>query len=397
MGKLVRKAKDIINDNIQGYLNQSSNDYTRLLEGSPTFVVYYNRNNKYSTEDAGLGGVKQLVGRESPSKFDRIADFALYKIDQVNLQNELNDFGPTTTIEGEAVVLPGTINPLPNDFFIIAYNGEEFLFKVTDVQPDRMQGLQYTKIQYELTTESTSSIEEQVQERMELIYDNLGAGERVVVKEEAVRLLNKANDISDSLIDFYDINFRHKTLNLFMFLNNDVSIYNEHLVKFLKDDSLLFRKSTFMSAIVMQELIAYSGYSYDVYQKSIYYAVRNKTHEKLLYENFIVDTLSSKTLPFYRVDQSFGFLRYTEDTSGSNVVIPFNNDLVTNIKENILFNEEVFSLEDTIIKYINNDLTLNEALLNSLLDYEYLDTITHFLLIPCILFILKEYKAKLLT
>lgn len=397
MGKLVRKAKDIINDNITGYLNQSSSDYTRLLEGSPTFVVYYHRNNKYSTEDAGLGGVKQIVGRESPSKFDRINDFALYKIDQTSLQNEFNEFGPNTTIEGEAVVLPGTIVPLPNDFFVIAYNGENFLFKISDVQPDKMQGLQFYKLQYELSSNLVDDIEEQVQERMELVYDNLGAGERIVIKEEANRLLIKLENITDSLIDFYDVTFRHKRLNLFVYIYNDTSIYNEHLVKLLKDDSLLYRKNTYLSAIIMQDLIVPSGYSNESFQETIYWAVKNKSFAKLVYENFFIDTLSSKSLPFFRVDQQFGYLRYSNLTPPSTgLIVPHNNELVSKITDNEPFTGGEYLLENTIISYINNELILNEDFLDSLFDFEYSDSLTHFLLIPCILFILKEYKAQLL-
>ena len=142
MGRLVRE-EEIIKKNVQSYLEQTTSELTKYLEGNPTFVTFYTKNTLASTQDVGLESVQELVGSESPIKYNKIENFTLYGLDTLTVDMDNTDFGIDSNVEGDAVIIPNTIKPLTDDYFIINYNGNDFLFKVSRVTVDKINGKKF--------------------------------------------------------------------------------------------------------------------------------------------------------------------------------------------------------------------------------------------------------------
>ena len=122
----------------------------RFIEQTPTFVIYYHINVDESTSDEGFKNVDSVIGNNSPIKYQRIDKFPIYGLDAVVAQLQDTEVGLDVSYEGEATILPNTIKPLPNDYFIIPYVGGEVLFRLTEIGYDNIRPDNFYKIMFKL-------------------------------------------------------------------------------------------------------------------------------------------------------------------------------------------------------------------------------------------------------
>jgi hypothetical protein len=106
-------------------LQTTTNEYTKYLEGSPVFITYYSLNAPASTQDEGLEAVNDLIGKNSPKKYRKITDCVIYGVDTMDILSEINERGLVSNISGEFIIIPDTIRPYANDFFVFDYEGME--------------------------------------------------------------------------------------------------------------------------------------------------------------------------------------------------------------------------------------------------------------------------------
>ena len=147
---MIIDEKRMVEDNFFKYENRLKSSVSRFLETTPTFVDYYHINNNETTTDTGFKDVASILGFRSPIRFNRIESFPLYGIEQITLQLSEQDQGLDSGYEGEAVIVPGSIKPLPNDLFMIPYLKEPYIFRVTEVNYDNIMPDNYYKISYKL-------------------------------------------------------------------------------------------------------------------------------------------------------------------------------------------------------------------------------------------------------
>ena len=68
-----------------------SNPYYKFSDKKPTKVTYYKQNKEKSTLDQASGLYGEHVGEQSPFKFNKINNFLLYGIEQMNTSFESYD------------------------------------------------------------------------------------------------------------------------------------------------------------------------------------------------------------------------------------------------------------------------------------------------------------------
>ena len=128
MGSFI-KDENFLNDNIFLFEKRLGSQYSIFFDGkTPTFVTYYHINNINSIADSGFLNVENILGPESPIRFQKIESFPLYGIESIKPDLVDEDEGLNSNFDGEAIALPNTIKPLPNDFFTINYLDNTFLF-----------------------------------------------------------------------------------------------------------------------------------------------------------------------------------------------------------------------------------------------------------------------------
>ena len=421
--------KEIIKNNINDYLEKTTGFYSRFQQTPPTFVTYYSQDRLTSTYDVGLENVIEVVGRESPIKYNKITDFALYGIETGTLQTELGDFGMDTNFEGDALVLPNTIRPYPDDLFSIYYNGEEIMFRVTNVEIDKLSdsNAKYYRITYELAREKKDLISDQIQEDYEMFYENLGTEEAVVVKKSSARLIKNIDILEERLIKFYGKAFYNERFGIISYRYHDRNLYNSYLIKFLADNELLERKHSYLSTIFIYDIFDDDAIFEELYERTLYWALENKDIDRLEVESFYTMVLDNPSTPFYGHYEKFYKCKYESreflPSGMTEVIRPHMDLLIENIRNNELFmiphvpsikhlndiNEEInedeitliehpdYVYENIIIKYMNNDLILDDNFINYLTKINFRPFLKEFLLVPCILFILKDFKNSLLV
>ena len=149
MSKLISEDK-LVQNRVDDYLEKSSSKFSKFLESTPNFVTYYQYDRVNSTLDKGLDNVEKHIGAHSPNRFNKIEKFPLYGMDLMSISQDFSEIGMDTTYESEAVILPGTIKPLQNDFFIIPVLKDDYLFRIIDIQYDSIMNDNYYRISFRL-------------------------------------------------------------------------------------------------------------------------------------------------------------------------------------------------------------------------------------------------------
>jgi hypothetical protein len=390
LGKLV-SPKDIIQNNIRDYISLSTGPYSKLLQGTPTFVTYFRKNILASKEDPSLETVVEIVGSESPISYNKIDNFILYGIEQLSISIENGDFGVDTECQGEAVIIPQTIRPLPDDAFIIGGNLNQFIFKVTDVQSSLLSGEKFYKIQFELSSWSVDMIEEQVDGSYSLFMDDMGTGKVAILTSQNALLIDYARKIESKLIDHYVKNYFSMRYNIINYRINEWHIYNQYLTKFIIDNNILDKGKSFLSTICLIDIFEQTPFICENYEKTIYYAVETTDHSELSFENFKLFEIHDPLTPFYNSYDKHCIVNYDEDLItdiNMGVFVPHENRLVSDVKENITTGNLI---KDSIILYLNNSLEINNEFLDQLNNYNYFMALEEFLLLPCLIFALKKF------
>jgi len=390
--------QNVIKNNISNFLQQSSQDYSKYMEGTPTFVTFYNKNRLASTQDISLESVVEVVGSESPIQYNKIENFALYGMDSVSITQQLDEFGITSEFDGSATILPNTIKPLPDDYFTVDYNGTEHLFRITSVDPDKVKGGVFYKMSYTLSNDSTDLIEEQVEGSYELLYENLGTEDKVIIKKSSADLIRIIDGLEENLQKFYIKNYMSKFSVIAHKMNNK-NIYNDFLVKFIKDTSLFSRKRNYLSSVYIIDVFGVdSGWFNEEYEGTLFHAIQFQTAEDLKYENFSVTRILDETTPFYGsyemyFKSNYGFVSSIPGTQ----FVAHDNTLVSNIKSNTLYADtKAYALENIVISFLNKTILLDEQFLIDLNKINFKPTLQEFLLVPCIISILKTFKSSLM-
>ena len=118
MATILNEQK-MIEDNVFQFEERARSPLIRFTDKTFTPVIYFHINNLKSTTDQGFVDVAELLGDNSPIKFQRIDNFPLYGLEAIMVALQDGDAGIDGSYDGEAYVMPGTIVPSPNDYFLI--------------------------------------------------------------------------------------------------------------------------------------------------------------------------------------------------------------------------------------------------------------------------------------
>lgn len=385
MGSFIDE-KSIINNNIQNY-NNYVNDKGKFIEGSPTFVTYYNKNNDASSEDIGLGNVVEIIGSESPIKFNRISDFPLYNFDEIQLEYEFDDeMGLSNSIEGTAIIIPGTIKPLPDDYFTVSYLNRKYLFKVNNVSGSSIGSKFFYKIDYSISNSNVDMLEErQVEERYDVIYDNLGTKQKSLISESLNKYVEKLDTEIEKLKKAYVKNYYNKNMNLFILYDE---FFDNYLHEFINNNNLFIRHKTFLQNIMVEPPLYVDRF----YINSIYELIENGSLENL---NDVFNSV--RYIPISK--QSFNIFSHQYREYKQTLLINENSGVFSEVINGLSLGEsnkwyieiliayfkEFDHLEDKVVKIlslVNNRISNNEEM---------------YFIVPCIIYILINLKNIILN
>lgn len=398
MGYLFDERK-LINDNAFIHEERLNSQYARFLEGSPTFVTYYHINNIESTTDNGFNSVERILGTNSPIRFNQIDAFPIYGLSSImmNLNDELQ--GLDSSYDGEGIILPNTVKPLPNDIFTIDYLDRDYLFMVTSVSPGTIKSNDFYKIEFTIKSlhgEHTEYLDKQTIDGYTTVIDNIGSKEKVIIHKDDVDQLISLETIYNNMAEYYKLLFFDKKYNSFILTTESGKrLYDPFASMFINKFGLFNEKrklDTIYLSIENRTPLMTMEYHNSFYQTLELRNV-NLLKDKYLYNESYVNDITS-IFHHYKDDA-------IKSVSLSNIaVFPYiPEDIITSIKSGTI--EDGVDIKNKVIVdfFINlpeQPRELDFDTLNNYFLYMKNDKET-FTLIPIMLYILRIYYKKFMS
>lgn len=192
------------------------------LHGLSTTVRYYKQ--KVSNRLNNLSNVSSL-NKFDPNtvEYERIEDFILLTTEEISAEYS-GDIAKSLSEKGSGVVLPNTIVPTPNDYFVMEVMGSYNLYVISDVNPTLVEKDSGYSIEFSFKTSASDInvaskiIEDLTVDSYNFDYNHVGTRYRTVFKTEVYEFLDNSRNLMYDLMKIYNDSFYNKTLNTY-FLN----------------------------------------------------------------------------------------------------------------------------------------------------------------------------------
>lgn len=225
---------------VQGLQNRlQNNPYYLFIDKKPTSVTYWNINDKHSTLDQGDKEVYHQTGENTPLRYNKINNFQIYGIERIMVDIQRGEYGPESPIEGEAIILPNTIIPCPDDYFMITYlKDNTLLFRVNSATPDTLEsGANFYKIKY--NAETSSELSKGFLDNKLLVNEfdyrpgNIGTNLSTLIVTSDAALLDRIQSLYNMLKSFYLELFYKGNIQTFIYGYLGMFIYDPYLIEFI--------------------------------------------------------------------------------------------------------------------------------------------------------------------
>lgn len=387
--------KSTINSLVDGFKEKIKNPYYLHMDRQPTLVTYYNQNIHKSTLDEGSKTEYSMLGNRSPIKFNKVNNFYIYGLEKITTELENGDFGlESTEITGEAIILPNTVTPIANDYFVIDHVKEKILFKITSVSMNTIEnGSNLYKIEYKLDQvgKEAEEIEKQVEDKFEMIVNNVGTQFNTIIRASDYNFIDKVEDILERLKTYYCNLFFSTRVQTFILKYNDKYFYDPYMIEFIKKHNLMSIDDKYIH--IAHQTFLPTTFSLD-YDKTFFRLVeypdldskkKPRIHSQAEVINEYLSILCTRPETYYKIS-------YIGKFSNPNlyVIKNFDIELLERIYENKLYEDNNYL--NIMIKYFNNEKIESEDIY-SIEDIDFEQDISLFYNIPIIIYIL-EHKVK---
>jgi len=340
MARPLKKETQLSNEIIKSQLKQSLNDYSYYLNQLPLYVTYYSKNNFLSTADVALNIANQVVGPESPYKFNKIFDCPLFKVSQYSLGTDDGDYGTEASgITSEAIIPPNLFQPLVDDLIIMWHEGSNSIFRVDSVEQSRIEGKTFYKISFHLHDVCNPLLldDSQVYKEMRIVGDYRSLSKMAIVEKDKSELIDKIKNKLEDLKEHYCTLFFNKLVDNYVIgiENFDpkkaVYMYSWETAWFIQEQSVMKRFNDYRSTRVSYFLKYDAKLFESNFKKSIYHAFLEKDSSLFVNKYFDKAVMTKR----FRVDP---FFHYNSITLTPNYI----DEAVVNLPglsvENVIYN-----------------------------------------------------------
>ena len=393
MGNFINTNYNKTIDNlVEGAKSRLNNPFYIYGDRKPTIVTYYNINHNASTIDKGSSTLYDDIGQNSSLRFNKIENFHLYGIEKINVNLDVGEYGLESPIEGEALILPNTIVPVPGDMFIINHVIDKpYLFMVTGIGIDTLYtGANFYKISYKLTRTDMDALTslETVQTIKRFTYKagNVGTTLTPLIESNQAELIDKIEDNIDTLLNYY--------MNLF-YKNSVQNFILEYQHMYLYDLIFLFALSG--NNYFHVEQAVYIGDTFALeYDHSIFKDIEIKKSNMRLNSVYPVPVDDPNSLLVDRLESYYKLSNKVMYKDYDNPINWLDMDLLDRVINNELYDEDSnLYYRNLLILYMNNkEFDITDKIMNSIMDIEFNYTKELFYMIPILVFILKSYVNK---
>ena len=401
MGNFINTNYNKTIDNlVEGAKSRLNNPFYIYGDRKPTIVTYYNINHNASTLDKGSSTLYDDIGQNSSLRFNKIENFHLYGIEKININLDVGEYGLESPIEGEALILPNTIVPVPGDMFIINHVIDKpYLFMVTGIGIDTLYtGANFYKISYKLTRTDMDALTslETVQTIKRFTYKagNVGTTLTPLIESNQAELIDKIEDNIDTLLNYYMNLFYKNSVQNFILEYQHMYLYDPYLIEFMIRNKLFALSGNNYFHV---EQAVYIGDTFALeYDHTIFKDIEIKKSNMRLNSVYPVPVDDPNSLLVDRLESYYKLSNKVMYKDYDNPINWLDMDLLDRVINNDLYDEDSnLYYRNLLILYMNNkEFDITDKLMNSIMDLEFNYTKELFYMIPILVFILKSYVNK---
>lgn len=307
MPTIINEQK-MIEENVFLYEQKLKSPLRRFTDKSFVPVKYWHIKSNETTVDGGYGDIAQLLGPDSPLKFQRIDNLPLYGLDQLLPQLQSDDAGLDTSIEGDATIMAGTIEPFQNDFFMITHLNDSYVFRVTSVEYDILTSDNCFKISFQLEyidNQKVEQLNQQTKKEFTCVLENIGTDERCIIENSDKEKLDAIDKMYNDMVNTYLTFYYNERYNCLLGdLPGGAKLYDPYQTSFINSHGLFKYKNQLDSVILTEQID--DPRARIKYEKSIYRCVELQRLDHLStfpYVTFLGKT--NRQTAFYRwLDES---------------------------------------------------------------------------------------------
>jgi hypothetical protein len=275
MAQLIYDEKSLVDGQMYQYdkfLHSRINKYTGT---DRTLVTYFNIDDATTTTGIGFDAVYQILGTDSPLRYRRIENMMLLGMSPLSPEN--TSTGQTAVrnynLNGEAFIIPGTVMPRENDFFIINHLRMTHLIRVTEVTQDGLNTDGSYRISYSLYSTNPNDItflNHQVIGNFIMDLQTVGGEDLTpVIGKEDYELRHRLIRMVDDMICNYVANYYDHRHNCFILHLNGMSLFDICANVFMAKNGLIIRDNA-NGNIVLNENKIRTPEMWFMYERSPY-------------------------------------------------------------------------------------------------------------------------------
>ena len=311
MGYIVQ-SNEIITNTSRELNNILDSPMTQFLQlGTPVLMTYYNCNTYNSTTSNGLGTIDDILGNNSPIRYNKVEGLPVYGplrsfLIELSENEGLFDMGMQWD---DLILLPNTIVPTPYDHMVYKFadNGSErvVVFRVYDVKKTSIKSHYFEQFSAKLQDiDSYGDIEHLERQTVKTFIskiDNIGTNTKCILEEEQYKYSNRIENLIGNLFEQYvDMFYSKKYLSLLFRgeLEMDYISYDPWLTHFCITNKIFNRTNRDGDTVVLVNLDKDDEYR-KKYNCTFYHALETRSMDRFKQMLFApVRFSSSITNPF---------------------------------------------------------------------------------------------------
>ena len=153
--------------------------------------------------------------------FTEIKNFKVKLTNSTNLQNDGDEDEKNYITNGSLIVLPRTIKPNINDFFIMEYYGKKMCYRISSVDVRSYENDSGFYCEYVLYKKDYIVPQSQISTRKLYIHELIGTTYRPIMTSNELEILNKFQKLYKHLSDTFNNLFYDKTIDAYICKNYD--------------------------------------------------------------------------------------------------------------------------------------------------------------------------------
>lgn len=287
MPKIIRNNA-IIQTQSEAMKKLELSNITLLTQQTPIFGTWYSIDPNLSEVVDGFRAVEEFIGPDSRVKYNKIEGIPVYFAGDFNssIDFDAGSTGTTVSFNINGAVLPNSVRPKANDFFVPNSANKPTLMRVTDYHYNDFKENPMMEVTFDLASREQSKIDQlnlQIAEDAIFIISSIGTDRVTVIsKTKYNRLIEGTHDYL-AIVNLYNELFFNEGSSVYSYVDGGVAYEDRVFNTFLHENRIItmdpvitFAKSN-MDVTIESKFLAYDPLESSITHTPFDFIVKQKS------------------------------------------------------------------------------------------------------------------------